>query len=83
VDSPPHPSRIAARHDVETFGEFRTKRLVLDRYDAMTKATVSQEPYECPLDPPPADPRAAHPSRGESHHGQFRVLPSSSIPVLP
>jgi hypothetical protein len=61
---------IVARHDVEEFGEFRTKRLVLEHYDAMTKAAATHEPYECPLDPPPGDPRAAHPSRGDNHHCQ-------------
>ncbi len=61
---------IVARHDVAAFGEFRTKRLVLERYDAIGKATATQEPYECPLDPPPVDPRAAHPPRGDKHDGE-------------
>jgi hypothetical protein len=43
---------------------------VLERYDAMTKATATKEPYEVPLDPPPADPRAAHPPRGDERSGQ-------------
>jgi len=61
---------IVARHDVAEFGEFRTKRLVLERYDAMTKAAATQEPYECPLDPLPGDPRAAHLPRGDERHGE-------------
>jgi len=61
---------IVARHDVAEFGECRTKRLVLERYDAMTKATATHEPYECPLDPPPGDPRAAHLPRGDERHGE-------------
>jgi hypothetical protein len=61
---------IVARHDEAAFGEARTKRLVLERYDAMTKATATKEPYEVPLDPPPADPRAAHPPRGDERSGQ-------------
>lgn len=51
---------IVARHDEAAFGEFRTKRLVLEAYDAMAKAIASGDPYECPLDPPPGDPRATH-----------------------
>jgi hypothetical protein len=41
-------------------GEFRTKRLVLERYDAMTKATETGSGYECPLDVPPAHDRIRH-----------------------
>jgi len=61
---------IVARHDVAELGEFRTKRHVLKRYDAITKATATQEPYECPLNPLPGGPRGAHLPRGDEHHGQ-------------
>lgn len=50
---------IVRRHDEERFGEFRTKRLILDRYDAMAKAEAADLEYQTPLDPPPGDPRAA------------------------
>jgi hypothetical protein len=40
-------------------GEFRTKRLVLERYDAMVKATDTGG-YACPLDVPPADDSMRH-----------------------
>jgi hypothetical protein len=43
-------------------GEFRTKRLVLERYDAMAKAIADQQPYVTPLDVPPGDDAARHPS---------------------
>ncbi len=43
-------------------GEYRTARLVLERYDALTEAIATGKPYQTPLDPPPADPRAAHPA---------------------
>lgn len=43
-------------------GEYRTARLVLDRYDALAEAIATGKPYQTPLDPPPADPRAAHPA---------------------
>jgi len=42
-------------------GEYRTKRLVLERYDALAAAIVSGKPYASPLSPPPGDPLAAHP----------------------
>lgn len=41
-------------------GEFRTKRLVLERYDAIEKATETGTPYETPLVPPPADAAVRH-----------------------
>lgn len=46
------------------WGEFRTKRLVLDRYDAMQAAIDTGVPYATPLDPPPGHgPR--HPAATE------------------
>jgi hypothetical protein len=51
---------IVRRHDEERFGEYRTKRLVLERYDAIVDADTTGVPYQTPLDPPPGDPTAAH-----------------------
>jgi len=44
-------------------GEYRTKRIILEFYDAMHRAMETGEPYKTILDPPPADPRVAHPPR--------------------
>jgi len=44
--------------------EFRTKRVILEIYDEMQQAMETGEPYQTRLDPPPADPRVAHPARG-------------------
>jgi hypothetical protein len=52
---------IVRRKDEARHGEYRTKRLILERYDAMTAAIATGVPYETPLDPPPADPSCAHP----------------------
>ena len=41
-------------------GDYRTKRLVLKRYDAMHKAECTGKPYRTVLDPPPADSSVAH-----------------------
>ncbi|WP_062434259.1 Eco57I restriction-modification methylase domain-containing protein [Herbidospora daliensis] len=38
-----------ARYD----GEYRTKRLILEMYDAMQDAVDGRKPYQTPLDPPP------------------------------
>ena len=44
---------ILRRKEEAAYGEFRTKRLTLERYDAMQAAIQSGVPYETPLDPPP------------------------------
>ncbi|MBL8617079.1 MAG: N-6 DNA methylase [Deltaproteobacteria bacterium] len=51
---------IVRKNDEKAHGEYRTKRLILEAYDAMAVAARSGRPYSTPLDPPPADPRAAH-----------------------
>jgi hypothetical protein len=51
---------IVKRKDEAAFGEYRTKRLILDRYDAMAEAEAAGEEYESVLDPPPAHPSLAH-----------------------
>lgn len=46
--------RVTKDRDEGIFGDYRTKRLILDRYDAMAKATDPAHPYRPILDPPPA-----------------------------
>ena len=48
------------KNDTKQWGEYRTKRLILERYDAMVEADRSGQPYRTVLDPPPADPSVAH-----------------------
>jgi hypothetical protein len=43
---------IVRRHDESAFGEYRTKRAVLETYDALAKAAASGKPYVSPLGPP-------------------------------
>ncbi len=57
---------IVKRKDVDTYDEYRTKRLILERYDEMAKAIDSGEPYQTVLDPPPADFSLVHPPRQTS-----------------
>jgi len=51
---------IVKRKDEQKYGEFRTKRVILECYDAMAAAIKSGQSYQTILDPPPADPRVAH-----------------------
>jgi hypothetical protein len=41
-------------------GEYRTKDMILEIYDEMALTSDTGKPYQTRLDPPPADPRAAH-----------------------
>ena len=53
---------IVKRKDVQLYGTFRTKDLILQIYDAMAEATRTGNPYQTILDPPPGHgPR--HPTR--------------------
>lgn len=53
---------IVRRKDEAAHGEYRTKRLVLEAYDALAEAARTGTAYVSPLDPPPGDgPR--HPAR--------------------
>ena len=56
---------IVKRNDMKQYGDFRTKLMILDIYDRMQQTMDSGEPYQTLLDPPPADPRVAHPPRME------------------
>jgi hypothetical protein len=49
------------RSDQRAYNEYRTKNIVLEIYDAMAESTRTGRPYVTRLDPPPADPRVAHP----------------------
>ena len=44
----------------QKYDEYRTKRVILECYDAMAEAMKTGLPYQTILDPPAADPRVAH-----------------------
>lgn len=47
---------IVRRKDEEQYGEYRTKRVILEIYDAMQRAIRTGQPYQTLLDPPPGPP---------------------------
>jgi hypothetical protein len=51
---------IVRRTEEKSDGEFRSKRVILEAYDAMAEASRTNAAYVTRLDPPPADPRVAH-----------------------
>ncbi|MFN9291792.1 MAG: hypothetical protein ACK6EB_27265, partial [Planctomyces sp.] len=59
---------IVRRKDEEKHnGDYRTKRVILEIYDAMQSALRTGHPYQTRLDPPPADPRVAHPPQPQPY----------------
>ncbi|HYD51660.1 MAG TPA: N-6 DNA methylase [Gemmatimonadaceae bacterium] len=54
---------IVKKNDERAHGEYRTKRVILEIYDAMAEAIRTGVPYHSRLDPAPADPRVAHAPR--------------------
>jgi hypothetical protein len=71
--------------EVRQFGEYRTRRLVLERYAALATAIATRTPYVSPLSPPPASPLAAHQyqSRSLSQSSECCSVPLSIRPHPP
>ena len=61
------------RKDEVAHGEYRTKRVILEIYDAMAEAARTGIPYRTRLDPPPADPRV---SNDQAVRPQAEISPS-------
>lgn len=55
---------IVKRKDIAAHGSYRTKETILSIYDEMAAAMAGGPAYPTRLDPPPADPRVAHPPKG-------------------
>ena len=49
-------SIIVKRRDEKQHGGYRTKRVILEIYDAMQEAIDTGQPYQTLLDPPPGPP---------------------------
>jgi hypothetical protein len=56
---------VVLKNDEKEHGEYRTRRVILEIYDEMADAIRTGRLYQTRLDPPPADPRVAHPPRDE------------------
>ena len=54
---------IIKRKDIQKYGDYRTKLMILKIYDKMKNAMETGKPYQTILDLPPADPRVAHPPK--------------------
>ena len=54
---------IVKSNDMRRYAEYRTKRVILDVYDALQEARASGRQYRTRIDPLPGDPRCRHPPR--------------------
>jgi hypothetical protein len=55
---------IVRRKDEELYGgDYRTKRVILEIYDALAESIFTGQPYQTRLDPPPADVSCRYPPR--------------------
>jgi hypothetical protein len=54
---------IVKHEDEKQYGDYRTKRVILEIYDELKQSIGTGEPYRTRLEPPPADPSMAHPPR--------------------
>lgn len=56
---------IVSGKEISAHGEFRTKRVILETYDALRKATETGTEYQTMIDPPPGEGPRHHASPGE------------------
>jgi hypothetical protein len=57
---------IVKRKDEAKWGTYRTKDTIMEIYAALAESQRTGQPYVTRLNPPPADPRVAHPPRTET-----------------
>lgn len=69
---------IVKRRDEAAHGEYRTKRVILEIYDAMQQAIETGVAYQTRLDPPAADPRVAH-RLADAAAGLLRVAEETGV----
>jgi hypothetical protein len=54
---------IVKRKDEKLYGEYRTKRVILEMYDEIRRAMEKGIPYRTRLEPGPGDSAMAHEGR--------------------
>lgn len=54
---------IVKRKAESKHGRYRTKKALLQIYDALGEAMTTDVPYQTFLAPPPADPASSHPPK--------------------
>jgi hypothetical protein len=74
---------VKRKDEAHWSGEYRTKRVILEIYDAMAEAARTGIPYQTRLSPPPADATVAHPWPEEIIQVAVSSDAFSGIPSLP
>jgi len=62
---------IVKRKDEKLYGEYRTKRVILEMYDEMRRAMETGEVYRTRLVPGPMDRAVAHAPRATTNNQLF------------
>ena len=79
-DFPGETFRVLKEKEIKKYGEYRTRRLVLEAWDRMQDAIDNGTEYVPMVDPPPAHPSMAHPMRdGSVYEGPGFVTSSEPI----
>jgi hypothetical protein len=66
---------IAEEREISKYGEYRTRRLILEAWERLSSVNFDVEAYFPMTDPPPADPSVAHPMRdGSVYEGEGLVI---------
>jgi len=74
-DFPGETFRVLKEKEIRNHGEYRTRRLVLAAWARLEAVDFDVNAYTPMTDPPPADPRVAHPCRdGSVYTGQGLVI---------
>lgn len=73
---------IVRRKDEAQHGEYRTKRVILEIYDAMQQAITTGQPYQTRLDPPPANGWTPPPLKDEDKEGKRETGTGNGSPLL-
>jgi hypothetical protein len=68
---------IVKRKDEQKYGEYRTKRVILEMYDEMRRAMESGEEYRTWLVPGPADASVAHAPKESKYSNVGEVYDSN------
>ena len=74
-DFPGETFRVLKNKEIKKYGEYRTRRLVLEAWERLAAVNFDVDTYVPMTDPPPADPRVAHPMRdGSVYEGEGLVI---------